>query len=304
VTAEAPVVGVSAGAAVHAAAERLRAAKSPSPRLDAELLVGHVLDRDRAWLLAHEDAPLAADAASRLAGLVERRAAGEPVAYLRGFKEWYGLTLRTDRRALIPRPETELLVDVAVAETTRRLAADDRLITVWDVGTGSGAVAVALARRFRTALALGRIHLVASDVSPDALELAAENLASYGVDRLVALQVSDLLDSVGAEAAPPDIVVANLPYVPQRDVDAGAGSLAWEPRAALDGGPDGLDIVRRLLTRLPDRLAADGLAYLEIGVGQAAAVEAAVGLLPGSWSCSITTDLAGHERIVTVSRIP
>ncbi len=121
------------------------------------------------------------------------------MAYLRGFKEWYGIRLATDQRALIPRPETELLVDLAVAEIARRLTADDQPILVWDVGTGSGAVAVALARRFRAALALGRVRLVASDVSPDAVELAAENLAAHGVDRLVVLQVADLLQPVGED---------------------------------------------------------------------------------------------------------
>ncbi len=295
---------MTAGAAVNAAARRLRAAESPTPRLDAELLVGYVLDRDRTWLLAHEEAALPAAAEARLAGLVERRAAGEPVAYLRGFKEWYGIRLATDQRALIPRPETELLVDLAVAEIARRLTADDQPILVWDVGTGSGAVAVALARRFRAALALGRVRLVASDVSPDAVELAAENLAAHGVDRLVVLQVADLLQTVGEGPAQPDVVIANLPYVPARDVDAGAGSLAWEPRTALDGGPDGLDVVRRLLDRLPDHLARGGVALLEVGAGQAADVCAVVDGLPGRWSQTVAADLAGHERIVVMSRQP
>ncbi len=301
-TAEAPAPTVTAGAAVDAAVVKLRDAGSPTPRLDAELLVGFALDRDRAWLLAHQEAPMPAAAETRLSALVHRRAAGEPVAYLRGFKEWYGMRLATDQRALIPRPETELLVDLAVTEIARRLTADDRPIMVWDVGTGSGAVAVALARRFRAALALGRVRLVASDVSQDAVELAAENLAAHGVDRLVVLQVSDLLQPVGEDPAHPDVVVANLPYVPAREVDAGMGSLAWEPRTALDGGPDGLDVVRRLVARLPDHLAAGGVALLEVGAGQAAEIRTAVDDLPGRWSHTVSADLAGIERIVVIGR--
>ena len=304
VTAEAPATTMTAGAAVNGAVLRLRSAGSPTPRLDAELLVGYVLDRDRAWLLAHQEAPIAREEQTRLSALVDRRAAGEPVAYLRGFKEWYGMRLATDHRALIPRPETELLVDLAVTEIARRLTADDRPILVWDVGTGSGAVAVALARRFRAALALGRVRLVASDVSPDAVELAAENLAAHGVDRLVVLQVADLLQPVGEDPAAPDVMVANLPYVPARDVDAGAGSLAWEPRTALDGGPDGLDVVRRLVDRLPYHLAPAGVALLEVGADQAADVRAMVDGLLGRWSHTVAEDLAGRERIVVVSRQP
>ncbi len=139
------------------------------------------LERERAWLLAHLDEPMPAERAASLDEWVRRRSAGEPVAYIRGFKEWYGLRMATDRRALIPRPETEQLVDAAVADIAERLVRDDRPIVAWDVGTGSGAVAVALARRFRAALALGRLRLVASDLSADALELASDNLAAHGV---------------------------------------------------------------------------------------------------------------------------
>ena len=136
------------------------------------------------------------------------------------------------------------------------------------------------------------------------VELAAENLAAHGVDRLVVLQVADLLQPVGEDPAAPDVMVANLPYVPARDVDAGAGSLAWEPRTALDGGPDGLDVVRRLVDRLPYHLAPAGVALLEVGADQAADVRAMVDGLLGRWSHTVAEDLAGRERIVVVSRQP
>jgi release factor glutamine methyltransferase len=234
---------------------------------------------------------------------VRRRARAEPVAYIRRFKEWYGLRLATDPRALIPRPETELLVEAAIAEIADRLVRDDRPVTAWDVGTGSGAVAVALARRFRTALALGRLRLVASDASPDAMELASDNLAAHGVGHLVTAVVADLLD--GPPPRPvPDVVVANLPYLRSDEVATGTGSLAWEPASALDGGGDGLDVIRELVARLPGRLSPDGSALLEVGAGQAGAVRDLVAGLPGEWAVATSRDLAGVERVVRIDRVP
>ena len=178
------------------AAAALRDGGSPTPRLDAEVLLAHVLGTDRSWLHAHPEAtvePAAFDA------LVDRRRGGEPIAYLRGFKEWRSLRIRTDARALVPRPETELLLDQAIDEVVRRMARDREPIVAWEVATGTGAVAVALALRFREALALGRLRLIASDVSPDALELAAENLEVHGVASLVDLACADLLEPGGVD---------------------------------------------------------------------------------------------------------
>jgi HemK-like putative methylase len=171
----------------------------------------------------------------------------------------------------------------------------------WEVGTGSGAVAVALARRFRSALALERLRLVASDASADAMELASDNLAAHGFEHLVTKVVTDLLDGVGSVPTP-DVVVANLPYLRTAEVATGTGSLAWEPGAALDGGTDGLDVIRRLLSRIPERLADDGSVLLEVGADQAASVRGAVGELPGDWSVTTTRDLAGLERVVRIER--
>jgi release factor glutamine methyltransferase len=290
---------MTAGTAAVRAAVQLREARSPTPRLDAELLVAHAFGRDRAWLLAHPEAPVNDEAADQLDGWVSRRAQGEPVAYIRGFKEWFSLHVRTDRRALIPRPETELLVEAAIAEIVERLARDSRQISVWEVGTGSGAVILALALRFRTAVALGRIRLAASDASADALELAAENLAAQGVGGLVSLACADLLDPAGRTLPLPDVVVANLPYVASDEVDERCGSLRYEPRGALDGGRDGLDVLRRLLEQLP-RMADDGVALLEIGAEQAPAIVELA--LPGTL-VSFTPDLAGIERVVRIARL-
>ncbi|MGI8658315.1 MAG: N5-glutamine methyltransferase family protein [Candidatus Limnocylindria bacterium] len=287
----------SVGSAVTAATDRLRSAGSPSARLDAEVLVAHVIETDRSWVIAHPEWPLTASAGERLGALVDRRAAGEPIAYIRGYKEWRSLRIRTDRRALIPRPETELLATAAIADLERRLARDDAPIVAWEVATGSGAVSIVLARRFRSALSLGRIRLIASDVSPEALELAAENLADHGVQQLVTLACADLLEPAGSTLPMPDLVIANLPYVASSDVEARRDSLGYEPRLALDGGTDGLAVLRRLLTGLAASTVGGATVLLEIGVGQAAEV---AGLSPRGAGVAIVPDLAGLDRIVRV----
>jgi len=279
--------------ALAAATRRLHEAGSPTARLDAEVLLAHVIGRDRAWLLAHPEAALDEPAAFHAA--VDRRADGEPVAYVRGFKDWHSLRVRTDARALIPRPETELLADAAIAEIAVRLARDDAPLVAWDVATGSGALALAIALRFRQSLALGRLTLVASDLSPDALELAAENLAEHGVDGVVDLACADLLEPAGASLPRPDVVTANLPYVASAEVDERIGSLGFEPRIALDGGPDGLDLLSRLLTDLGERVAAGAAVLLEHGVEQAEAIR---GLAPAGASVTVVPDLAGLDRVV------
>jgi release factor glutamine methyltransferase len=219
------------------------------------------------------------------------------VAYLRGFKEWRSLRIRTDARALVPRPETELLLEAAIAEISARMARDDAAIVAWEVATGSGAVATALALRYREALALGRLRLIASDLSPDALELAAENLAAHGVEKLVDLACADLLSPAGVTLPKPDVVIANLPYVSSEEVDARGGSFKHEPRIALDGGADGLAVLRRLMAELPERVAPGAAVLLEIGIGQSEAVAA---IAPAGASVSTVPDMAGIGRVVRI----
>ena len=293
----------SAGALVADAAAILRDAGTPSPRLDAELLVGHSFGRDRAWLRAHPEAELDAAVAMQLASWLSRRAAGEPIAYIRGFKDWLSLRVATDRRALIPRPETELLAEAAIGEIAARLVRDSAPLQAWEIGTGSGALALAVALRFRPAIALGRLRLVASDLSAEALELAAENLAGHGISRLVTLACGDLLDPAAMPARGPDIVIANLPYLTSDEVADGSGSLAWEPARALDGGADGLDVVRRLIRELPSGLSRDAVALLEIGQGQAESVRSEIAALPVPTSVTTLPDLAGVERVIRVAML-
>jgi release factor glutamine methyltransferase len=285
--------------------ERLREAGSETPRLDAELLLGDAVGVGRTVILAHPDAPVGADAAARYRADLERRAAGEPVAYLRGLKEFYGLAFSVDRRALIPRPESERLVELADAEVMHRLSAAPRSagsppIRVVDVGTGSGAIAVALAVVLRRRGAIGFVEIFATDLSSDALEVARENAVGHAVADAVTFQEADLLPGAGDAVVRFDLVLANLPYV-RHDAIAGLPVAAsFEPVMALDGGVDGLALVSRLLEQLPGALADGGVALLEIGADQGEAIVECCGeRLPG-WSCLVETDLAGLPRVARI----
>jgi release factor glutamine methyltransferase len=288
--------------------ERLRDAGSETARLDAELLLGHAVGVGRTVILAHPEAPVGVDAARRYQADLDRRAAGEPVAYLRGLKEFFGLAFSVDRRALIPRPETERLVELAEAELVRRLSAGMRSagaapIRVVDVGTGSGAIAVALAVTLRRRGALPSVEIVALDLSNEALDLARENAAGHSVGDAITFRQADLLPAQrDPGGAPYDLVLANLPYV-RRDALAGLPVAAsFEPVLALDGGADGLAVIARLLERLPAALAEGGLALLEIGADQGdAIVERCRDLLPG-WDCVVEPDLAGLPRVARIWR--
>jgi release factor glutamine methyltransferase len=291
--------------------QRLAAAGSESPRLDAELLLGHVLGVGRATLLAQPESAVSPDQEAQYEGLIGRRASGEPVSYIRGLKEFYGLVLSVDERALIPRPETETLVGLALEVIGAQLTGaprsiDARPFLVWDVGTGSGAICVALAVECRRR-GYGRdAAFRATDISADALALATENAVAHGVADAIAFaktdlaDLADLADLSGVE--PADLVVANLPYVPSAVVPELPIAASFEPRVALDGGPDGLALVRRLLPQLPMALAAGGVALLEIGADQADAVNAALAAALPRWSIEVHADLAGRPRVVELAR--
>jgi release factor glutamine methyltransferase len=268
-----PTVADALGAAIDA----LRAAGVESPRLDAELLLSEVTGRDRAELVADPDAGIA-PAAGRLFGeLVRRRLRREPVAYILGRKGFRHLELTVDRRVLIPRPETELLVELALELRPRR---------VLDVGTGSGAIALAIADE------LPECEVQAIDTSAGALEVARDNARRLGLDERVTF-VEGALPAGPAE--PFDLVVANLPYVSQAEwAELEPEVTSWEPREALLGGTDGLEVLRKTIP------VAAGLApvlALEVGAGQAATVRQ---LLTGAGfgRVEIRPDLAGIERVV------
>ena len=284
---------------------RLRVSGSETPRLDAEVLLGTVLGIDRTAIIAQPNAPVGDGSAARLSEAIRRREAGEPVAYIRGMKEFRGLAFGVDSRALIPRPETELLVELAEAEVVHRLTAVPRPagsppLRVLDIGTGSGAVVIALAVALRRRKMLDEVELVATDVSGDAIELARENGVAHAVGDRVRFEVADLLpgDSAGAW----DVIAANLPYV-RTDAIAGLPrATTFEPVGALDGGPVGLTVIGRVLDRLPEALTAGGVGLLEIGGDQEPEMQAAVAArLPG-WSCEIRPDLGRLPRVARIAR--
>jgi release factor glutamine methyltransferase len=297
----APVVS----ALVAAAVDRLAAAGSGSPRLDAELLLAQAVGTDRTGILAHPAALVGDGPRATFEALLARREQGEPVAYLRGFREFHGLAIATDQRALIPRPETELLVDAAIGAVSRRLTAAPRPagappLRVADVGTGSGAIAVALLTGLRRRRMADQVVVNAIDISGDALQLARENAVSHGVADRMTFTLGDLLP---VHAIPPyDVICANLPYVATGDLAALARNLAFEPGVSLDGGPDGLEVIRRLLDLLPGTLASDGVALLEIAADQDEGIAGeAAARLPG-WTCAVTADLAGLPRVARIAR--
>ncbi|MET0772531.1 MAG: peptide chain release factor N(5)-glutamine methyltransferase [Candidatus Limnocylindrales bacterium] len=288
---------------LDAATRELTDMGASSPRLDAELLLGHVLGVERTAVLAHPDAPVSTGQEAAFGELLGRRLAGTPVAYIRGFREFHGLAFAIDRRVLIPRPETELLVDLAVRRVRDILTGSPRPpgtapVRVWDVGTGSGAIAIAIAVELRRGRYLDEVRLTASDVSPDALAVAVENAVAHGVADRIELVLADLVDA--SPMLPADVLVANLPYIPSEDMPTLPVDVRAEPDLALDGGLDGLDLVRRLLAGLPRSTVPGALALLEVGVDQADAIEAlARAVLPG-WSLTWHEDLAGIQRVAAL----
>lgn len=289
-------IGPTLGQVLDRAIARLRESGSDTARLDAELLAAHVLGIDRTGVIAHPEATLSPGQDARIEEAVARRERGEPVAYIRGLKEFHGLAFSVDERALIPRPDTELLVDLGVSRAASTILRKGRCRIV-DVGTGSGAVCVALASALRGRGMLAATDLLATDVSPDALALATENAVVHGLADAIRFVHADLLPE---GESPADLLLANLPYVPSGDVPGLPVAARFEPRLALDGGPDGLAVVRRLLALLPVALDDDGTALLEIGAGEAESVLAAArDALPGR-GLVIHPDLAGIPRVLEV----
>jgi release factor glutamine methyltransferase len=277
------------GEARAAATARLRSAPDPATAaLDADVLLAHVLGVGKEALFAHPERVLSAAEDERFETLVDRRGRGEPVAYLRGFKEFYGLRFRVDPRVLIPRPETEVLVDAA-----RELVAA-RAVTVVDVGTGSGAIAVAIAAHEH------KVRVIATDSSRDALVVAEANALATGVADRIEFRHGDLLGPITERV---EIVCANLPYLPDASVDMWVGertSLAFEPRVAVVAGRDGLGLIGRCVDDLPRVLAPDGAALFECDPPQVATVTES--LRRQGLRTRVLRDLAGLDRVVVAER--
>jgi release factor glutamine methyltransferase len=268
--------------ALAAAAEALTAAGVPTPRLDAELLLAEATGHSRAELAANPEQGIEPAAARRFGGFVRRRVRREPVAYILGRRGFRGIELEIDPRALVPRPETELLVEVALELRPERAL---------DVGTGSGAVALAIADE------LPEAAVIATDTSAEALALARRNAHRLGVTHRVTIETGSL-PAAGAV----DLLVANLPYVSEAGWPGLEPEITrYEPRQALVAGPSGLEAIERLLAELQSGPMEAGAVALEVGAGQAGAVAGLV-RVSGYESVETRPDLAGIERVVVGKR--
>lgn len=267
---------------------RDRLADSASPALDAELLLAHALGRPRTFLHAWPDAGIPPEARAAFAALLGRRVEGEPIAYVLGCREFWSLDFAVSPDVLIPRPETEGLVEIALAELGARGITAPAIL---DLGTGSGCIAVALARERPDA------RVTAVEASPAALALARRNAERLGA-RVEWLE-GEWLAPVGERRF--DLIVSNPPYLRSDDPHLQRGDVRFEPRAALDGGPDGLDAIRALATPAGPRLADGGLLAVEHGADQADAV---VGILAAAGWQGIESrpDLAGLPRVALARR--
>lgn len=286
-------MGVKTAASVRdwlqAARARLGGA-SETNGLEAQVLLGHVLGRSRAWILAHPEADVPPSDGERLAELLERLANGEPLPYLTGEQEFYGLPFFVSPEVLIPRPETELMVEQALdwlsAHPDRRRAAD--------VGTGSGCIAVTLAVHVPDLMA------TAVDVSLAALQIARRNAERHAVTSRIGWVQSDLLNAVRGSF---DLVCANLPYIPTGTLETLTVS-RHEPWLALCGGPEGVTLISALLADAPRWLAPGGLLLLEIEAREGPSVRELAQTAVQDAEVTVLQDLAGHDRLVRIERRP
>lgn len=275
------------GSWLNQARARLRGL-SENAGLEAQVLLGHVLGQSRAWLLAHPEEAVPPHAGERFACLLERLAAGEPLPYLTGQQEFFGLSFSVSPEVLIPRPETELMVEQALAW----LAVHPEHRRAADVGTGSGCIAASLA------VHTPDLAVTAVDRSYAALQISRRNAERHRVNLQIRLLQSDLLSAVSGSF---DLVCANLPYIPTETLD-NLPVARYEPRLALAGGPQGIDFIAALLADAPRWLAADGLLLLEIEARQGACViELARSALRDA-KITLQQDLAGHDRLVCIER--
>jgi release factor glutamine methyltransferase len=288
--------------ALTEAMARLGAAHVPSHALAAELLLMHVLGRDRAWIYTHPEAPLDTAAMEIYFALVSRRAAGEPVQYLTGKQEFWGLEFEVTPAVLIPRPETEHVVEVALDRLSAHSVSGQPL-RIADVGTGSGCIAVALARE------LPHAEIVATDISPAALEVAHRNAARHGVSTRIHFVEADLLEAASLlplatshSPLPFDLIASNPPYIARDE----AASLPrevreHEPEEALFGGAAGLEIYARLIEQAGSLLSSGGVLVVELGYGSDERVREMFHVKHCWHKVSILNDLAGIPRVLSAA---
>jgi len=262
---------------------------SPTPRLDARLLLEQLLDVPHSYLVVHHDQALTPQQEKGYRQFITRARQEEPIPYIIGQAPFFDFDLHVAPGVLIPRPETEQLVELAVAWAKEQQA--EKALKAVDLGTGSGCIAIALARL------LPELQVTAVDISPKALAIAQQNGARLAPGRIQFRQ-SDLLQTIDA---PVDLIVANLPYVTSGEWQALAdGVKLYEPALALDGGKDGLDLIRQLLQQATTRLRTHGAIFLEIGWQQGEAVRQLARQCFPEADIAVLPDFAGHERIVKI----
>ncbi len=265
---------------------RLLANHSEFASLETRVILCHVLEKSREWIVTHPDQELDASQIQKANGLLDRIIEGEPLPYLVGKQAFYGLDFKVTPDVLIPRPETELLIEECITwledhPSKRHMA---------DIGTGSGAIAITLADRFED------LEITAIDISEKALEVASQNAACLNVDSKISFVQNDLLSDYDGRF---DLIAANLPYIPTEKLKS-LPVTRYEPMRALDGGPDGLDLIRKLLQQTREHLKPGGMLILEIEEGQSISASKLVEtLLPGV-EITILNDLANHPRILKI----
>jgi release factor glutamine methyltransferase len=285
--------GLSIAQALAEAAQVLRRAGVPEERREAASLLAHVIARDRTYIITHTEMALRSSDAYRFRELVERRAAGEPLQYITGHQEFFSLDFEVSTDVLIPRPETELLVETALDLLDKSGASNERIC---DVGTGSGCIAIAILHERPTARGVGL------DISTPALRVAARNAARHGVRERLALAASDCFAALNGQVASFAMIVSNPPYVAAEALDGLQREVReHEPRVALTPGTDGLRVIRRLVTGAPRFLVSGGHLLMEIGFDQHAAVEQLIDA--EVWQLlDIHKDLQGIPRTVALRK--
>ncbi len=269
------------------AIDRLTHADVDSPRISAEVILAHAISLTRSQLLARSDLKLNPDQLSRFQIDLDRLVKGEPLAYVVGHREFYDLDLITDQRALIPRPETECLVEKAID----LLKAHPHPL-IADIGTGSGAIAVTLAKHLPSAM------VIATDLSPDAIDLARSNARKHDVETRLDFRVGNLLQPLSDQV---DLLAANLPYVNDKDWPYLARTIrGHEPQMAFTGGPDGLNLIRQLMQDAPRCIKPHGFILMEIGAYHGEEVSSIARQSFRQAKISIELDYAGLDRLVVI----
>ena len=283
------------------AAEYLKSLNIPSDRLDSEVLLSFVLNKDRTYLYANSEKPILPEEHKKFKELIERRGRREPLSYITGEKEFWSLKFKVSRDTLIPRPETEILVQTVLDIIRSQWSVVSGQLNILDIGTGSGNIAVSIAKESPES------HVFTVDKSDSALSVAKENAEIHGVAERITFLKGDLYDLrlENSKFQIPnsklyDIIVSNPPYIPTGDIEGLMPEVRdWEPRWALDGGKDGLEIIQKIIKDAPLFLKSKGFLAMEIGFGQSEEVSRIISETDKFDNIKTIKDLSGIERVVT-----